>query len=621
MLPLPLLAAAADGAAATLDRDRIEERYKWDLSHIYPGWSRWEADLRRLEEGIERIAGLRGTLGKGPEELLFALRLNDEVDQLAYRVYYYPALMVDEDLRRNEIDARRQQVSLLFARAGTATSWFHPELLSIGLPTIRSWMDENEDLGLYRFLVEDLYRQQEHVLDADSERLLSFASSFNGSPSEVYSMLSSADVRFPVVELSDGREVQLTYSRYYALLSQERRQEDRAAAFRGLYETFEANINTYAALCNATCQRDWAQAQARRYGSCLEAALHGDAIPPAVVENLIETTREGVAPLQRYYELRRRALGLDEIHIYDGTLPLLEVDRRYDWEEAVEDVLASVAPLGGDYSKKLEEAFSRRWIDVFENEGKRSGAYSAPVYGVHPYVLLNFNHTLDNVFTVAHELGHTMHTVLSHESQPFCYAEYTIFVAEVASTLNERLLLDHMLQVRTDPRERILLLQHAIDSIVGTFYSQVLFAAFEVEAHRRVERGEPVTAESLKELYGGLQEHWYGAGVVQDDLYRSTWARIPHLYRSPYYVYQYATCFASSARLHAEILSGDRREDAVRRYLELLRSGGSDHPMEQLKRAGVDLSRPETVQEVVHQLDGLVDELQSEFDRLQGAGQ
>ncbi len=609
---------APQTAAGTLERSKIDLRYRWRLEDIYEDFDAWRKDFRRLEEMIDQLAALKGTLKQGPEKLLGALRLNDEIDQLAYRVYNYVSLRFDEDVRQNDIDAKRQEVSLLFARASTRTAWFHPEILALGKETVDAWMQQNEDLALYRHALRVLFRQQEHVLDEDSERLLSYSASFNGSPSQIYSMLSTADIRYPVIELTSGEKIQLTYGRYYVILSRERNQEDRARAFRGLYETFAAHRNTYAALYNATCQRDWANAQARNYESCLQAVLHGDAIPESVVENLIETTRAGVDPLHRYYALRKKFLGLEEIHLYDGTLPLVDIETHYSYDEAVELVLASVKPLGEEYHRKMEEAFSERWIDVFETDGKRTGAYSANVYGVHPYVLLNHNDTLDNVFTLAHEMGHTLHTVLANESQPFCYSDYTIFVAEVASTLNERLLLDHMLSRSMDPAERVLLLQHAIDSIVGTFYSQVLFAAFELEAHRLVERGQPVTSEVLEELYGSLQEHWYGDGVTHDELYRTTWARIPHLYRSPFYVYQYATCFASSARIFKRIheSEGQERLDAVENYLDLLRAGGSDDSMELLKRAGVDLSRPETVREVIVQLDGLLDRLEAEYAQL-----
>jgi oligoendopeptidase F len=336
------------------------------------------------------------------------------------------------------------------------------------------------------------------------------------------------------------------------------------------------------------------------------------------VENLIETTREGTAPLRRYYELRRRMLDLDQFHLYDAFVPLVDTDQRYPYQEAAEHVVASVAPLGEDYRAELRRAIDERWIDVYENDGKRSGAYSAPVHGVHPYVLMNYQDTRTDMFTLAHELGHSMHTVLSHASQPFVYAHYTIFVAEVASTLNEALLLDHLLDRTEDPHERVLLVQHAIDSIASTFYTQVLFADFELRAHREVEAERPLTADSLEQIYGELMDAYYGDAVEKDPAYRLTWARIPHIYRTPYYVFQYATCFASAATIGRALSEEDpsRREATRERYLELLRSGGSAHPMDQLRRAGVDLGKPDTIAAVITRMDDLVGILERDLDRL-----
>jgi oligoendopeptidase F len=453
-------------------------------------------------------------------------------------------------------------------------------------------------------MLTDLFRQQEHVLDEPRETLLSYAGPLAGTPADAYSMLSTADAQWPTIELASGDELQLTYGAYQHLLLTAREQADRRNAFEGLYGFFRQHRNTYASLYAAVCHRDWFQARSRGYDTTLDAALHGNAIPTSVVENLIATTKESVAPLQRYQRLRKQQLGLDEYHLYDGMIPLLEDDTTYAWEKTKELVSASVAPLGAGYQQRMREAFAGGWLDVLETEGKRSGAYSAPVYGVHPYMLLNYKETRSDLFTVAHEMGHSLHTVYSHEAQPYCYSDYTIFVAEVASTLNEGLLLAYLLERVTDPRERALLLQHAIDSIVGTFYTQVMFADFELQAHRAVERDEPLTSDALDGVYQGILEHYHGGAVTLDEAYHSTWMRIPHLYRSPYYVYQYATCFASAAVLLPAILGGD--EDAVERYLGLLRSGGSEHPMDQLRRAGVDLSQPQAVGAVAGRLDELV---------------
>jgi oligoendopeptidase F len=382
--------------------------------------------------------------------------------------------------------------------------------------------------------------------------------------------------------------------------------------FTALHGTYRSTLNTYAALYNGVCQRDWFQTRSRGYRSTLEAALHGDNIPTSVVENLIETARASAEPLRRYHRLRRKALGVPSYHVYDFSIPLVTFDKKYRYEDVLDWIVEAVAPLGDEYQALMRQGFAGGWIDVYENEGKRSGAYSAPVYGTHPYMLLNYTDTLDDVFTVAHEMGHSMHTILSHKHQPFVYSSYTIFVAEVPSTLSEALLLEYMLERSTDPAERIVLLQHAIDNITGTFFTQVLFADYELRAHRLAEQDRPITAEILTEMYTTILKEYYGDLT---DMTGLTWARIPHFFNSPYYVYQYATCFASAARLVREITQGsdDSRREARERYLTLLQSGGNDYPMEQLKKAGVDLSQPDTVRAVIDQLDDLVTRLEREL--------
>jgi oligoendopeptidase F len=453
------------------------------------------------------------------------------------------------------------------------------------------------------------------VLDERGERLMSYASRFNSVPYDSYSAMTTADMKFPSITLTSGEQITLSYGQYRALLETNRNQEDRATAYRAFHRGYAESQNTYAALYNGVLQRDWFHAQARGYPTTLDAALHGNNIPPSVVENLIAVTKSGVEPLRRYHRLRRRVLGLDRYRLFDVFVPLVEHDARYPYDEVGDLIVESVAPLGREYQAHVSEAFERGWIDVFESTGKRSGAYSAPVYGAHPYMLLNYNETLDAVFTLAHEMGHSMHTLLSHQSQPFVYAGYTIFVAEVPSTLNEALFLDLMLERARAREERIVLLQHAIDSIASTFYTQVMFADFELQAHRLVEQDRPVTAETLNAIYAGLLRDYYGDVLDEEDISRVTWARIPHFFGSPYYVYQYATCFASTAHLMQAVRASDARvrEQGVERYLSLLRAGGSDYPMALLSRAGVDLSQPDTVRAVSAELDMLVSRLEREL--------
>lgn len=618
LITLPILCTWLVAKPKTLVRSEIPEQYKWDLTDIYTGWDAWSADYDRLEALMNEFPTLKGTLKQGPNQLLKAYKIMDELGMLADKVYSYASLSRDTDTRDNDISAKVQQVQILFSKFGTATAWFKPEMLDISWETMDQWLTEHDKLGPYRYGIEDLYRQQAHVLDEDGERLLSYFSRFNSAPRSIHSELSTSDIEFPDITLSDGEEVKVTPGQYRLILSTNRNQEDRRAAFLARNGVYNETINTYAATYNGICQRDWALAQARNYNSCLEAALDGNNVPVDVYINLIRQVREGTEPLQRYHRLRKEALGLDEYHLYDSSIPVVEFDKTYEFDTVADIVIESMDVLGDEYTADLEQAFEGGWVDVYENEGKRSGAYSAGVYGVHPYMLLNYSDTMDDVFTLAHEMGHTMHTMLAYENQPYATADYTIFVAEVASTFNEAFLLDHLLEQSTDPKERIALLSHAIDNIAGTFYTQVMFADFEYQAHKLAEEGQPITADVLNGLYAQLLTDYYGDDVVHDDLYDITWARIPHFYFAPFYVYQYATCFASSAKIAQDIRDTNflTKNKTVNRYLDLLKSGGNDYPMEQLKAAGVDLSQPATIQAVIDQMDRLVSQLEDEMNKM-----
>jgi len=599
------------------ERPAIPVQYTWDLGDICATWDEWTEQYRALDSAISAFSARQRTLASGPDALVGAFTDMDRMGALSYRIWYYASLRYDEDQRNNELNARRQQVQILFARQQQASAWFNPELLAIPLDTIRQWMRERQDLAVYEFAIESLFHEQEHVLDESGERLLSYASRSSSSSHESYAALTTADRKAPTLTLSNGEQITLSYGQYRALLETNRNQADRAAAYRAFHESYAVNRNTYAALYNGVLQRDWFQARARAYPTTLDAALHGNNIPTEVVETLIRVTREGVEPLRRYHRLRRRVLGLERYSLFDVFIPLVSHDEQYPFDDVMPWIVESVAPLGADYQRLVTRAFRERWIDVYENAGKRSGAYSAPVYGAHPYMLLNYNETLEGVFTLAHEMGHSMHTLLAHQTQPFVYAGYTIFVAEVPSTLSEGLLLDLMLERARTSEQRAVLLQQAIDSITGTFYTQVMFADFELQAHRLVEQDQPVTAEVLSELYARLLREYYGDAIDEEPLSAATWTRIPHFYSTPYYVYQYATCFASSARLLQDLRSPEtrRRADGVARYLSLLKAGGSGYPMDLLHRAGVDLRDADTVRAVANELEGLVARLEAELGR------
>jgi len=602
----------------TRDRAEIPERFTWNLGHIFPDWGAWQAALGELEGMMQRYQDFEGTLAEGPDRILAASELSDELGQLLYKVYQYPGLMRAEDTRDNEVQARLERVRIILAKFRQATAWYQPELLRIPEATMLEWLDTTPALAPYRFGIEESYRRQRHVLDEKGERLLAYASSFSSTPATTYSMMADADVDFPTVTLSTGEEIVASHANFMQGLFSRREQQDRETLFKGHFSVYDAFPNAYGSIYNGVLQRDWFLAQARRYPSCLEADLDEDNIPPSVVEGLIATAKNGCEPLQRYHRLRRRVLGVERYRYFDAYLPLVEVEWTVPYGRVQPLIVESVEVYGPDYQATVDRAFNERWIDVYENEGKRSGAFSAGVYGVHPYMLLNYADTMNDAFTVAHEMGHTMHTVLSHEAQPFATSGYSIFVAEVASMTNESLLLDVLLERERDPAHRVALLQHAVDDIAAGFYRQAMFADFELRAHRAVEDGTPITAEVLQGLYLGILGEFFGTSLDDQDWYRNTWARIPHFYGSPFYVFQYATSKAAATLVHQRLTQGDEksRREAVAGYLELLRAGGSDHPIALLQKAGVDFDTSEPVDALVATMDRLVDELERELAAL-----
>ncbi|MBZ4683302.1 MAG: oligopeptidase [Fusobacteriales bacterium] len=590
-----------------MSTNKNDIQYNWNVNDIYENWEEWQKDFDKISNLMDEIAKLKGTI-KDAESLIKILDLDEELNILSYKVYRYPQLQRDVNSKDDFLNQKFQEVGILFSKFSIATSWLTPEMLTIPQDTMMKWIDENkEKLEKHRFSLMDMYRLQKHVLDEEKEKLLSYYSQFRGTPQDIYTALSVTDIEFPIIKLSDNTEVKLTRGEYSKILNTNRNREDRKKAYENFNKVFLKNKNTYAAIYKSILLRGVAGTKARNYNSTLEAALEGNNIPVAVYETLINSVKENTEPLKKYRELRKRALKLDEYRPWDSYISLVDYDNKYEYEKAKELVLNSLSSMDREYIAKAKKALNERWIDVYEKDGKRSGAYSAGTYGVHPYMLLNYNETLDSVFTLAHELGHTMHTLLSDENQPFATHGYTIFVAEVASTYNEKLLLDYMLKNSTDPKEKIALLEQAINNIVGTFFTQVMFADFEYQAHKLAENDTPITVETLDNIVENLSNSYYGEDRYKDEYSNIFWTRIPHFYNSPYYVYQYATCFASSSKIYTDIKTNPEN---LTNYIELLKSGGNDFPMEQLKKAGVDLTKEETILKVVEELDRLVDELE-----------
>jgi len=597
-------------------RDNIGQEYKWNLSDIYENYPAWEKDFEKVGELKRELAKFKGQFGNEGKLLEF-FQKQEEMDKISYKLYRYPQLARDLNSSDKEAVEHLQKVQFLFAEISTELSWVNSELVD-NRENIEKWIEKKE-FDDYRFGLKNLFRLQKHILEEKESKLLSYYSSFFSAPRSIYSEVTVTDVEWPQVTLSSGEKVDVTPADYSKILSTNRNQEDRKLMFQTFYTIYEKKKNTIAAIYNSILQKGIASKKAYNYDSFLLSHLESDNIPEEIYLNLVNTVKNNTKPLQRYLKLRKKILGLEKYYNFDGSINLIEFDKEYEYDEAKEIVLNSVAPLRKDYVEKMKKAISEGWLDVFEAKGKRTGAYSAGVYGVHPYMLLNYNKTLDSVFTLAHELGHTLHTLYSDENQPFSMADYTIFVAEVASTFNERLLLDYMLENTNDPKERIALLEQEIGNIVGTFYFQALLADYEYQAHKLAEAGEPITAEVLSKIMEDLFDKYYGDIIEKDDLIYIFWARVPHFFNSPFYVYQYATCFASSAILYEKMINSSdesKRKETLDKYIQLLSSGGNDFPMEQLKKAGVDLSKIETIEAVAKQFDLLLDKLEAEIGKL-----
>ena len=597
-------------------RDNIGQEYKWNLSDIYENYSAWEKDFEKVGELKGELAKFKGQFGNEGKLLEF-FQKQEEMDKISYKLYRYPQLARDLNSSDKEAVEHLQKVQFLFAEISTELSWVNSELVD-NRENIEKWIEKKE-FDDYRFGLKNLFRLQKYILEEKESKLLSYYSSFFSAPRSIYSEVTVTDVEWPQVTLSSGEKVDVTPANYSKILSTNRNQEDRKLMFQTFYTIYEKKKNTIAAIYNSILQKGIASKKAYNYDSFLLSHLESDNIPEEIYLNLVNTAKNNTKPLQRYLKLRKKILGLEKYYNFDGSINLIEFDKEYEYDDAKEIVLNSVAPLGKDYVEKMKKAISEGWLDVFEAKGKRTGAYSAGVYGVHPYMLLNYNKTLDSVFTLAHELGHTLHTLYSDENQPFSMADYTIFVAEVASTFNERLLLDYMLENTNDPKERIALLEQEIGNIVGTFYFQALLADYEYQAHKLAEAGEPITAEVLSKIMEDLFDKYYGDIIEKDDLIYIFWARVPHFFNSPFYVYQYATCFASSAILYEKMINSSdesERKETLDKYIRLLSSGGNDFPMEQLKKAGVDLSKIETIEAVARQFDLLLDKLEAEIGKL-----
>jgi len=596
---------AQTGALPT--REEIDSKFKWTLENLYSSDREWEEDYNVVERMIGEIAGFRGTLGNSGEQMLRWLHFADDMNIITGRLGNYAFRRFDENTANTHYQGMMDRVMSQHARTSAATSWVVPEILSIPRDTVETFIRETEGLEVYAHHLDEIIRMQEHTLTPSEEELLALSLEAMAGPSNVFSMFNDADIRFGTITGEDGGEIEVTKGRYIQLQESHDRRV-REDAYRALYSQYGTWKNTLSAMLSGQVKKEMFFARARKYSDTRTMALYEDNIPEAVYDNVVRTVNENLAPLQRSVRLRKEILGLDAVRPWDLYVPLAsEANIYFPWEEAVETVREAMQVLGPAYSRDLSIGLTEGWIDVYENQGKTSGAYSAWTYGAHPFVLMNYTNTLKDVFTLAHEMGHAMHSYYTWKNQPPVYGGYTILCAEVASTCNEMLLVEHMLKTRKDRDLQLQLLFHFIDTIRGTVYNQALFAEFEQFMHRSAERGTPLTVDLLSEKMTELYARYLGSDFGMDPLYAMNWARIPHFYRS-FYVFQYATGLSAAVAIARNILDG--KEGALEQYLNFLKSGSSKYSIDLLGDAGVDMTSSDPIAATAALMDELLDRVE-----------
>ena len=575
-----------------MERKQVPVEKTWKIEDLYADDAAFEADYAKLAAKTEELALLKGTLSGGSGKLLAVLESYYSAMLILEHIYSYAMMSKDTDSRSPKFQALHERAQNAYVRFGEASSYITPELLAMPVGTAAAWVEQNDGLKIYARMISEAERMRPHTLDEQGERLLAMAGDVLAAPDAIFSMIDDADIRFDPIQDENGKEAAVTHGSYSVFL-ESRDRRVRKDAFTSMLSAFEKQKNTIGTTYASSVKADVFIARARNFAGSLDAALKPNEVPQSVYDNLLATIESNAPVMQRYIDLRKRALGIDEVHFYDLYVAIAsDWDLRLPYEKAAETVRKALAPMGGDYMRELDRAFESRWIDVCETEGKRSGAYSNGVFGVHPYVLLNYQESLDNIFTIAHEMGHAMHSFYSAKTQPYPTADYVIFVAEVASTVNELILLDYLTKNAPDDDARAALLNHKLESIRGTVYRQTLFAAFEKASHAMAEAGEPLTNDALCAVYRDLYGRFY-PGLVIDDLLPYEWMRIPHFYRA-FYVYQYATGYSAAVALSRGILQG--KPGALENYLKFLSGGGSMSPLDLLRGAGVDMSSPAPVE-------------------------
>lgn len=580
---------------------------KWNLDQFYTNEQDWQKDLELFKENIPKLAAFKGKLGEYDNFLAY-FKLDEEVSKLFYKLYGYVSLGSDLNLKEVKLASMKQQVMLLANQLGQVTSWVNPELLVIGKDKVFEFIKKDASLTPYTFVFEKLFMQAKHILSEEQESIMANFGPTASIPSNLYQALSIVDAKDEKVTLDNGEEITVTPSIYRSLIANSKSAEERRKIFEAVFRRYEDNKTSFANIYNLVLQQKAANYKSRGYESALDAALFGNNIPKSVYHNLVDTAYENTKGIKKYLKLRKDYLGLEKHNTYDRFIDLVTDNTKYDYEKSLQLFYDSIEGLDEEFVAKQKDALADGFVDVLPREGKRTGGYSMSLYGFHPHILLNHDNTLDAVFTLAHEAGHSAHSLFADETQPMAISRYTIFVAEIASTFNEHLLLDHLLKEVKNKDQKIALLQKAIDSIMGTFFRQTLFATYEYKASELVREGKPINADVLSEIMIDLYKHYYDIDINEEKGKKYIWAYIPHMFHTPFYVYQYATSYSASLKIYENVKNGDK--DAFENFKNMLKSGGSDFPVNQAKLAGADLTNKDTFNAVINRFESLVDELE-----------
>ena len=591
-----------------LNRDSIEEKFKWDIDNMYKNKEDIDQDIKKVEELIEKLKTYKGKLGDSKENLYKVLNDSEKSSRILQNLYVYTHMKQHEDTRINENQANATKIEMLSTELSMSTSYMVPEIIAMDEIKLKEYLND-EKLSFYKKYIDEILRDKPHTLTEKEEEILAAASDLSGVAGNVYEMFSFADLKFPEIKDEKGEDVQITHANYSSFLKS-KDQRVRKDAFDAVYSTYDKYKNTFASTLYGGIKSEIFYAKMRNFKSAMQASLFQDDISVDVYNNLIDVIDNNLDTLNKYVDLRKKYLGIDEMHMYDLYVPITSnFDMKVTYEEAKEIILKALKPLGEEYLSIIKKAFDERWIDVYENEGKQGGAYSWGSYDSSPYILMSYKDDLNSLFTLIHELGHSMHSYYSRNSQKYLYSSYKIFVAEVASTLNELLLVNYLLENSKSKEERIYLLNYYLEQFRTTVYRQTMFAEFEKITHEKVENKEPLTAKEFTEIYYDLNKKYYGKSCVVDEAIGLEWARIPHFY-SNFYVYKYATGFSAASALSEKILK--EGDSAVEKYIEFLKSGGSEYPLNQLRAAGVDMEKKESIENALNVFKELVNELERE---------